>query len=107
MTTTGKGKVYQTPFLNLKEDSGDLYGIHDGPLIKGCRVGRLSAVTAVLSAFNAELLLGHTARYCCSVRFKRCQEGEYVVPYSIIMREWRMFQAQLDGKNGPAGPAEN
>ncbi|MBM1202862.1 hypothetical protein [Pseudomonas fragi] len=105
MTTTGKGKVYQTPFLNLKENSGDLYGIHDGPLIKGMSGGPVIGNDGSVVGINAGYYSVTPHDIAAQSGLRGAKRVSIFVPYSIIMREWRMFQAQLDGKNGPAGPA--
>src|SRR5438128_4310132 len=51
-TATGKGKVYQTPFSNTAEHSGDLYAIHDAPLIQGMSGGPVIASDGSVVGIN-------------------------------------------------------
>lgn len=92
ITTTGKGKIYQTPFSNIKEHSGDLYGIHDAPLVKGMSggpvIGNDGKVVGINTGFYS-VTLHDTVIHSYMRGIKRVS---VFIPYSIISREWILYQ---------------
>ena len=98
MTTTGKGKVYQTPFLNLKENSGDLYGIHDAPLIKGMSGGPVIGSDGGIVGINAGYYSITPHDVATQSGLRGAKRVSIFIPYSIIAREWRMFQVKLNNQ---------
>lgn len=96
VTTTGKGKVYPTPFLNTAEHSGDLYAIHDAPLVKGMSGGPVIASDGSIVGIN----IGFYSTTLNDVSFhsgvKEAERISIFIPYSIIQREWGMLQAKLN-----------
>ena len=104
MTTTGKGKVYQTPFLNVKENSGDLYGIHDAPVIKGMSGGPVIGVDGSVVGINEGYYSVTPHDIPAQTDLRGAERVSIFVPYSIIAREWRLFQAQLNHDTRPIGP---
>ena len=105
MTTTGKGKVYQTPFRNIKEDSGDLYGIHDAPVIKGMSGGPVIGSDGSIVGINEGYYAVTPHDVPIQSDLRGAERVSIFVPYSLIAREWRKFQAQLNHQNAPTGPA--
>jgi hypothetical protein len=106
VTTTGKGKVYQTPFVNAAEHSGDLYGIHDAPLIQGMSGGPVIANDGSIVGIN----IGFYSTTLNDVSFhpgiKMAERVSLFVPYSIIQREWGLLQAKLNDPHGAKYAAE-
>ena len=97
VTTTGKGKVYQTPFLNTEEHSGDLYAIHDAPLVKGMSGGPVIASDGCIVGINAGFYSTTLNNAITQPGLKGAERVSIFIPYSIIQREWGMLQAQLKG----------
>ena len=100
VTTTGKGKVYKTPFSNTEERSGDLYAIHDAPLVKGMSGGPVIASDGCVVGINAGFYSTSLNSAITLPELKSAQRVSIFIPYSIIAREWGMLQAQLDGGRG-------
>ena len=100
VTTTGKGKVYKTPFSNTEEHSGDLYAIHDAPLVKGMSGGPVIASDGCVVGINAGFYSTSLNSAITLPELKGAQRVSIFIPYSIIAREWGMLQAQLDGGRG-------
>jgi hypothetical protein len=100
VTTTGKGKVFQTPFLNTEEHSGDLYGIHDAPLVKGMSGGPVIASDGSIVGINAGFYSTTLNSVITQPGLKDAERVSIFIPYSIIQREWGMLQAQLNGPHG-------
>ncbi|MNU33807.1 hypothetical protein D3C71_223730 [compost metagenome] len=100
VTTTGKGKVYQTPFVNADEHSGELYAIHDAPLIKGMSGGPVitsdGSVVGINIGFHSTTLNDVSNHSGIS----KAERISIFIPYSIIQREWGMLQAKLGDSRG-------
>ncbi|UVJ46514.1 serine protease [Pseudomonas sp. LS1212] len=99
-TVTGKGKVYQAPFENTDEDSGELYAIHDAPMIKGMSGGPVIASDGSIVGIN----MGFLSTTLNDVSFypgvKGAERITVFIPYSIIEREWGLLQARLNDPHG-------
>lgn len=99
-TVTGKGKVYQAPFENTDEDSGELYAIHDAPMIKGMSGGPVIASDGSIVGIN----MGFLSTTLNDVSFypgvKGAERITVFIPYSIIEREWGLLQAKLNAPHG-------
>lgn len=96
VTTTGVGKVYETPFLDTAEESGDHYAIHDAPLVVGMSGGPVIGSDGKVIGIN-------TGFYSTSMNEKITQPGlkgalrvSIFIPYTIIKREWDIHVAHLD-----------
>ena len=100
VTTTGQGKVYQTPFRNTEEHSGDLYAIHDAPLVKGMSGGPVIGSDGNIVGINAGFYSTTLNDVITQSGLKGAERVSIFIPYSIIRREWLMLQAQLDGPRG-------
>jgi hypothetical protein len=96
VTTTGKGKVYQAPFINSDEHSSDRYAIHDAPLIKGMSGGPVIGSDGSIVGIN----MGFYSTTLHDVSFnpglKGAERVSIFIPYSIIQREWGLLQAKLN-----------
>ena len=100
MTTTGKGKVYETPFVNAAEHSGDLYAIHDAPLIKGMSGGPVLASDGHIVGINIGFYSTTLNDVSNHSGVKGAERLSIFIPYSIIQREWGILQAKLDDPHG-------
>ncbi|MGY2338023.1 trypsin-like peptidase domain-containing protein [Pseudomonas sp. SDO5532_S415] len=100
VTTTGKGKVYQTPFVNADENSGDLYGIHDAPLVKGMSGGPVIANDGSVVGINIGFHSTTLNDVSNNAGVKDAERISIFIPYSIIQREWGMLQAKLNDQRG-------
>lgn len=96
VTTTGKGKVYKTPFVNADENSGDLYGIHDAPLVKGMSGGPVIANDGSVVGINIGFHSTTLNDVSNNAGVKDAERISIFIPYSIIQREWGMLQAKLN-----------
>ncbi|BCX67276.1 S1 family peptidase [Pseudomonas izuensis] len=101
VTTTGKGKVYQTPFVNADEHSGDLYAIHDAPLVKGMSGGPVIANDGSVVGINIGFYSTTLNDVSSNSGVKGAERISIFIPYSIIQREWGMLQAKLTNPHGP------
>jgi hypothetical protein len=99
-TATGKGKVYQAPFINTDEHSGDRYAIHDAPMVKGMSGGPVIASDGSVVGIN----MGFYSTTLHDVSFhpglKGAERVSIFIPYSIIQREWELLQAKLNDPHG-------
>lgn len=100
MTTAGKGKVYQTPFINTDEHSGDLYAIHDAPLVKGMSGGPVLASDGCIVGINIGFYSTTLNDVSDHPGVKGAERLSIFIPYSIIQREWGMLQAKLNDPHG-------
>jgi hypothetical protein len=100
VTTSGKGKVYQTPFLNTDEHSGDLYAIHDAPLIKGMSGGPVIASDGSIVGINTGFYSTTLNDISSHLDVKGAERISIFIPYSIILREWGLLQAKLNDPHG-------
>ena len=100
MTTIGKGKVYPTPFINTNEHSGDLYAIHDAPLVKGMSGGPVIASDGSVVGINIGFYSTTLNDVSAHPGVNTAERMSIFVPYSIILREWGMLQAKLDDPHG-------
>ncbi|MDZ5436517.1 serine protease [Pseudomonas fluorescens] len=100
VTTTGKGKVYKTPFVNADENSGDLYGIHDAPLVKGMSGGPVIANDGSVVGINVGFHSTTLNDVSNNAGVKDAERISVFIPYSIIQREWGMLQAKLNDPRG-------
>jgi hypothetical protein len=87
-TATGKGKVYQAPFINTDENSGDLSG---GPVI-----GNDGNIVGINMGFYSTTLHDVSAH----PGVKGAERISVFIPYSIIQREWLLLQAKLETPRG-------
>ncbi|MFW0756244.1 trypsin-like peptidase domain-containing protein [Pseudomonas sp. H11T01] len=94
-TVTGKGKVYEAPFINTDEHSGDRYAINDAPTIKGMSGGPVIASDGSIVGIN----MGFYSTTLHDMSFhpgvKGAERISIFIPYSIIRREWGLLQAKL------------
>ncbi|WP_300729096.1 serine protease [Pseudomonas sp.] len=102
MTTTGKGKIYQTPFVNTAEHSGDLYGIHDAPLVRGMSGGPVIGSDGKALGINTGFYSVTLHDTIVQSHLRGAERVSVFIPYSIIAREWLLFQAQLNKEKTPA-----
>ncbi|WP_085716644.1 trypsin-like peptidase domain-containing protein [Pseudomonas sp. B28(2017)] len=100
MTAAGKGRVYQTPFINADEHSGDLYGIHDAPLVKGMSGGPVLASDGCIVGINVGFYSTTLNDVSDHPGVKGAERISIFIPYSIIQREWGMLQAKLNDPHG-------
>lgn len=100
VTTAGKGKVYPTPFINTDEHSGDLYAIHDAPLVKGMSGGPVIATDGSIVGINVGIYSTTLNDVSSNAGVKGAERISIFIPYSIIAREWGMLQAKLDDPHG-------
>ena len=99
-TATGKGKVYQAPFINADEDSGDRYAIHDAPLIKGMSGGPVIASDGSIVGINMGFYSTTLHDMSSHPGVKGAERISIFIPYSIIQREWELLQAKLNDPHG-------
>ncbi|KAB0494114.1 trypsin-like peptidase domain-containing protein [Pseudomonas vancouverensis] len=96
ITTTGKGKVYPTPFINTNEHSGDHYAIHDAPLVQGMSGGPVMGNDGDIVGIN----VGFYSTTLNDVKYhpgvKSAERISVFIPYAIIAREWGFLQAKLN-----------
>lgn len=97
-TTIGNGKIYTTPFLNTKEGSGDLYGIHDAPLIKGMSGGPVIGSDNRVLGINTGFYSLTPDDTVIHASLRGAERVSIFIPYSIIEREWEIFQNNLNNK---------
>ncbi|MNK66866.1 hypothetical protein PS726_00454 [Pseudomonas fluorescens] len=100
MTATGKGKVYQTPFVNADEHSGDLYAIHDAPLVKGMSGGPVLTSDGCVVGINIGFYSTTLNDVSNNSGVKGAERISIFIPYSIIQREWGILQAKLNDPQG-------
>lgn len=100
VTTTGKGKVYQTPFVNADEGSGERYAIHDAPLVKGMSGGPVITSDGSVVGINIGFYSTTLNDVSTNAGIKEAERISIFIPYSIIQREWGMLQAKLGDSRG-------
>ncbi|MEG2041919.1 MAG: hypothetical protein RR068_12520 [Hafnia sp.] len=99
-TATGKGKVYQAPFINTDENSGDLYAIHDAPLVKGMSGGPVIGNDGNIVGINMGFYSTTLHDVSAHPGVKGAERISVFIPYSIIQREWLLLQAKLETPRG-------
>ena len=99
-TATGKGKVYQAPFINTDENSGDLYAIHDAPLVKGTSGGPVIGNDGNIVGINMGFYSTTLHDVSAHPGVKGAERISVFIPYSIIQREWLLLQAKLETPRG-------
>ncbi|MCY1296612.1 hypothetical protein D9M71_33810 [compost metagenome] len=82
------GRVAPMPFVNIDESNGERYAIHDAALVKGMSGG---PVIADSDGSVLGINVGFTSHPLQPESLKRLS---IFVPYSIIEREWRLFQSR-------------
>lgn len=90
---SAQGRVWPTSFIKSGSGSQERYGVHDAAIAKGMSGGPLIAGDGSVLGIN----IGYSKDW--SAPANRPEQAGMVrlsvfVPYSVILREWRLFEAR-------------
>ena len=99
---SARGRVWPVPFVDSGSRSAERYAIHDAALAKGMSGGPLLGSDGKVLGINIGFRMGWTPP-ADRPELAGMSRLSVFVPYSVILREWRLFQARqprpLQAKN--------
>lgn len=87
------GKVWPVPFVDDGSASGERYGVHDAAIAKGMSGGPLIGSDGSVLGINIGFQAGFRPP-ANRPELAGMSRLSVFVPYSVIQREWLLFQAQ-------------
>lgn len=87
------GKVWPVPFVDDGSASGERYGVHDAAIAKGMSGGPLIGSDGSVLGINIGFQAGFKPP-ANRPELAGMSRLSVFVPYSVIQREWLLFQAQ-------------
>jgi hypothetical protein len=98
---SAQGRVWPVPFVNAGSGTNERYAVHDAAMAKGMSGGPLLAKDGSVLGINIGFLPGWSPP-SNRPELAGMSRLSVFVPYSVIQREWLLFQAQAAHKAAQA-----